>query len=83
MAATIQPRLSGLPRRLVQEGIINESIAAEAEIESQKSANSSVVTYLVEKNLADPRDIAGAACHEFGVPFSISTPSRSISRPRA
>jgi type IV pilus assembly protein PilB len=68
MAASMQPRLSGLPRRLVQEGIINESIAAEAEVESQKSASSSVVTYLVEKNLADPRDIAGAACHEFGVP---------------
>lgn len=68
MAASMQPRLSGLPRRLVQEGIINESIAAEAETESQKSASSSVVTYLVEKNLADPRDIAGAACHEFGVP---------------
>jgi type IV pilus assembly protein PilB len=68
MAATIQARLSGLPRRLVQEGIINESIAVEAEIESQKSVNSSIVSYLVEKNLADPRDIAGAACHEFGVP---------------
>ena len=68
MAATAQARLTGLPRRLVQEGVINESIAAEAEAESQKSATSSVVTYLVEKNLADPRDIAGAACHEFGVP---------------
>jgi type IV pilus assembly protein PilB len=68
MAASMQPRLSGLPRRLVQEGIINESIAIDAEAESQKSANSSIVTYLVEKNLADPRDIAGAACHEFGVP---------------
>ncbi|HUH00234.1 MAG TPA: type IV-A pilus assembly ATPase PilB [Gammaproteobacteria bacterium] len=68
MAATAQARLTGLPRRLVQEGVINESIAAEAEAESQKSVNSSVVTYLVEKNLADPRDIAGAACHEFGVP---------------
>jgi type IV pilus assembly protein PilB len=70
MAASMQPRLlSGLPRRLVQEGIINESVAAEAEAESQKSATSSVVTYLVEKNLADARDVAGAACHEFGVPL--------------
>jgi type IV pilus assembly protein PilB len=68
MAATAPQRLTGLPRRLVQEGIINESIAAEAEVESQKSASSSVVSYLVEKNLADPRDIAAAACHEFGVP---------------
>jgi len=68
MAASIQPRLSGLPRRLVQEGIINESIAAEAEVEAQKSSSNSIVTYLVEKNLADARDIAGAACHEFGVP---------------
>jgi type IV pilus assembly protein PilB len=68
MAATAPPRLTGLPRRLVQEGVINESIAAEAEAESQKSGNPSIVTYLVEKNLADSRDIAGAACHEFGVP---------------
>jgi type IV pilus assembly protein PilB len=68
MAATIHPRLTGLPRRLVQEGVINESIAIEAEAESQKSASSSIVSYLVDKNLADPRDIAGAACHEFGVP---------------
>ncbi|NGP52154.1 type IV-A pilus assembly ATPase PilB [Thioalkalivibrio sp. XN8] len=68
MAANVQPRLSGLPRRLVQEGVINESIAVEAEAEAQKTASASIVTYLVEKNLADARDIAGAACHEFGVP---------------
>jgi type IV pilus assembly protein PilB len=68
MAATAHARLTGLPRRLVRDGVINESIAAEAEAEAQKSANSSVVRYLVEKNLADPRDIASAACHEFGVP---------------
>jgi type IV pilus assembly protein PilB len=68
MAATAPARLTGLPRRLVQEGVINESIAAEAEAESQKSATASIVSYLVEKNLADSRDIAGAACHEFGVP---------------
>ncbi|NHA16040.1 type IV-A pilus assembly ATPase PilB [Thioalkalivibrio sp. XN279] len=68
MAATAQPRLTGLPRRLVQEGVINESIALEAEAEAQRSAKSSVVSYLVEKNLADPREIATAACHEFGVP---------------
>jgi type IV pilus assembly protein PilB len=42
-------------------------VAAEAEAESQQST-SSVVSYLVEKSLADPRDIAVAACHEFGVP---------------
>jgi type IV pilus assembly protein PilB len=68
MAATAHARLTGLPRRLVRDGVINESIAAEAEAEAQKSANSSIVSYLVEKNLADPRDIASAACHEFGVP---------------
>jgi type IV pilus assembly protein PilB len=68
MAATAPTRLTGLPRRLVQEGIINESVAVAAEAEAQKSANSSVVSYLVDKNLADPRDIAGAACQEFGVP---------------
>jgi type IV pilus assembly protein PilB len=68
MSATAPSRLTGLPRRLVQEGVINEAIAAEAEAESQKTPGSSIVTYLVEKNLADPREIAGAACHEFGVP---------------
>jgi type IV pilus assembly protein PilB len=68
MAAIAQAKLTGLTRRLVQEGVINESVASEADSESQKSANSSIVSYLVEKNLADSRDIAGAACHEFGVP---------------
>ena len=67
MAANVQARLTGLPRRLVQEGIIDEGAALEAEAEAQ-AARSSVVGYLVEKNLATPRDIALAACHEFGVP---------------
>jgi len=67
MAANVQTRLTGLPRRLVQEGIIDEGAALEAEAEAQ-AARSSVVAYLVEKNLATPRDIALAACHEFGVP---------------
>jgi len=67
MAANVQPRLTGLPRRLVQEGVIDEAAALDAESEAQ-AARSSVVGYLVEKNLATPRDIALAACHEFGVP---------------
>jgi type IV pilus assembly protein PilB len=69
MAATAtQGPLTGLPRRLVQDGIISEDILASALNELQgKSA--SLVPYLVTKQLGDPRQIAIAAAHEFGVPL--------------
>jgi type IV pilus assembly protein PilB len=69
MAVTAtQGPLSGLPRRLVQDGVVSEAdlLAALAAIEG-KSAN--LVPHLVANRLGDPRQIAIAAAHEFGVPL--------------
>jgi type IV pilus assembly protein PilB len=69
MAATAtQGPLTGLPRRLVQDGVVSEAdlMAALTAIEG-KSAN--LVPHLVANRLGDPRQIAIAAAHEFGVPL--------------
>ncbi|MFK8030293.1 MAG: type IV-A pilus assembly ATPase PilB [Gammaproteobacteria bacterium] len=58
--------LSGLPRRLVQDGILSEEIALEAKAEARKS-KLSLVNHLVENKIASARDIALAASSEFGV----------------
>ena len=69
MAVTAtQGPLSGLPRRLVQDGIVSENdLMAALEAISGKSAH--LVPHLVENRLGDPRQIAIAAAHEFGVPL--------------
>ncbi|HVS25184.1 MAG TPA: ATPase, T2SS/T4P/T4SS family, partial [Gammaproteobacteria bacterium] len=69
MAATAtQGPLSGLPRRLVQDGVVSEAdLVASLEAIGGKSAN--LVPYLVANKLGDPRQIAIAAAHEFGVPL--------------
>ncbi len=61
-------RLSGLPRRLVQDGILDEKTIAEAAGEA-KSKKSGLVAYLIDNELADPARVAVAASHEFGVPL--------------
>ena len=69
MAVTAtQGPLSGLPRRLVQDGVVSEAdlLAALAAIDG-KSAN--LVPHLVANRMGDPRQIAIAAAHEFGVPL--------------
>jgi len=69
MAATAsQSNLAGLPRRLVQDGIIAEAPLQEA-TEAAKKGNVSLIAYLVSEELADARAIAVAASHEFGVPL--------------
>lgn len=69
MAATAsQSNLSGLPRRLVQDGIVNEEDVQEASAAARK-ANVPLVAYLVSNEMADSRAIAVAASHEFGVPL--------------
>ncbi|MGB5739422.1 MAG: type IV-A pilus assembly ATPase PilB [Woeseia sp.] len=69
MAATAsQTNLSGLPRRLVQDGIIAEETIVEAS-EAARKAKMPLVPYLVANDLADSRAIAVAASHEFGVPL--------------
>jgi type IV pilus assembly protein PilB len=69
MAVTAtQGPLTGLPRRLVQDGVVSEAdlLAALNAIEG-KSSN--LVPHLVANRLGDPRQIAIAAAHEFGVPL--------------
>jgi len=63
-----QSTLSGLPRRLVQDGIIAEDAILDAQ-ESARSERMGLVPYLVNNQLADSRAIAVAASHEFGVPL--------------
>ncbi len=66
--AATQAPLTGLPRRLVQDGVVAEKALVEA-LEETKQDNISLVAYLVTNELGDPRQIAIAAAHEFGVPL--------------
>ena len=69
MAATAsQTNLAGLPRRLVQDGIVSADALAEAS-EAAKKEKVTLVAYLVNEELAEPRAIAVAAAHEFGGRF--------------
>jgi type IV pilus assembly protein PilB len=69
MAVTAtQGPLTGLPRRLVQDGIVAEDAVSSA-LDAIQSLKTSLVPYLIEKGLGDPRQIAIAAAHEFGVPL--------------
>ncbi|MDX1517141.1 MAG: type IV-A pilus assembly ATPase PilB [Woeseiaceae bacterium] len=67
-APASQTNLAGLPRRLVQDGIIAENRLAEA-FETAKKEKLPLVAYLVNNELAEARAIAVAASHEFGVPL--------------
>jgi type IV pilus assembly protein PilB len=69
MAVTAtQGPLSGLPRRLVQDGIVSEDVLMTV-LERLRGKAASLVPHLVENELGDPRQIAVAAAHEFGVPL--------------
>ena len=69
MAATApRTNLAGLPRRLVQDGIVSEEKLVEAAAAAKKE-KVSLVSYLVNAEIADARAIAVAAAHEFGVPL--------------
>ena len=69
MAATAsQTNLAGLPRRLVQDGIVSEAQLAEAS-DAAKKDKVPLVAYLVNSDIANARAIAVAASHEFGVPL--------------
>jgi type IV pilus assembly protein PilB len=69
MAVTAsQSTLSGLPRRLVQDGLITEE-SIQAASEGARREKMPLVAYLVANQMADSRAIAIAASHEFGVPL--------------
>jgi type IV pilus assembly protein PilB len=60
--------LSGLARRLVDEGLVEAEIAISATEEARKSATP-LVSYLVQNGLAEAKVIAASAAEEFGVPL--------------
>ena len=72
MASNIQSStltgLSGVARRLVAEGALSESDARKASEASSKQ-RVSLIAYLIENGLADPKVTAAAASQEFGVPL--------------
>ena len=67
-APASQTNLAGLPRRLVQDGIISEEQLQEA-TEGAKKEKVPLIAFLVNQELAEARAIAVAASHEFGVPL--------------
>jgi type IV pilus assembly protein PilB len=63
-----RPGFQGLPQRLVADGLVSDTVMLEA-LAGARERRVSIVTYLVEYNLADPREIAIAASQEFGAPL--------------
>src|SRR4051812_9662160 len=66
--ATQTVPLSGLARRLVEDGILDADTAQAASEEARK-AGLAFVSYLIRNELANPRSIATSASEEFGVPI--------------
>src|SRR5580765_8741460 len=60
--------LGGLPQRLVQDGLVEETAMMDA-VNAARDRKTSVVTQLVSSGAANARDIAVAASNEFGVPL--------------
>ena len=67
-SSTLRMALQGLPARLIQDGILSDKSALQA-LDEIKASNTNLVTHLVTKGLADPREIAIASSQEFGVPL--------------
>src|ERR1700684_4046092 len=67
-SSTGRMALGGLAQRLVQDGLLEESVMQDA-IAKAKEKRVSLVTHLVTSNLATARDIAISASNEFGVPL--------------
>ncbi|HET7396195.1 MAG TPA: type IV-A pilus assembly ATPase PilB [Gammaproteobacteria bacterium] len=69
MATTsVRTGLTGLPRRLVAEGLLDEATAADAQRDAAKE-KMLLVSYLVRNKKLDARAVANAAAEEFGVPI--------------
>jgi type IV pilus assembly protein PilB len=67
-AAALGAGLTGLPQRLVQDGVVSEADARSA-LAAAREKKSHFVTQLVGSGAASARDIAMAASAEFGVPL--------------
>ena len=60
--------LSGLARKLVSDGLLDEQAAIRA-FQDALSTRVPFVKYLIDHKLADSKVVAHAAAHEFGVPL--------------
>jgi type IV pilus assembly protein PilB len=60
--------LQGLPQRLVADGLVGDGPMIEA-LAAAKERRVGIVSYLVEYNMAEAREIAIAASQEFGAPL--------------
>ena len=68
MASPVRAVLSGLPQRLVQDGLLDEPTMLDA-IAGARERKTNLVSWLVQHELAGACDIAVAAAQEFGVPL--------------
>jgi type IV pilus assembly protein PilB len=59
-------QLTGLARKLVTDGVLEEPIAIQA-FQAALSAKTSFVKYLIDQKLSDSKTVAQAASQEFGV----------------
>mgnify|MGYP002778137716 CR=1 FL=1 len=62
------PGLSGVARRLVLGGMLAEDAARKA-VDASSKQRLSIIAYLLDNGLVNPRDLALAASMEFGVPL--------------
>jgi len=67
-STTNKQQLTGLARKLANDGLLDEEQAAEA-LNDAKKKKAHFVSYLVENQLLDSKPIALAAMQEFGVPL--------------
>ena len=68
MNVNTSPPLTGLARRLVQDGILDEHVARSA-LQDSRQRKEQFVAHLVERDLADSLRVAEAASDEFGTPL--------------
>ncbi len=67
MSSNANVVLTGLARKFVDDGILEEGIAKDAFTQANNN-KIPFITYLVQNNLSDAKPLAYAASHEFGVP---------------
>ena len=67
-AGSVRAVLTGLPQRLVLDGLVEESAMLDA-IASARERKTHLVSWLVSHDMASARDIAIAAAQEFGMPL--------------
>ena len=60
--------ISGLARKLVDEGLIDAEVATRAN-DDARNATTPLVSYLVQNGLVEAKAIAASAAEEFGVPL--------------